>query len=192
MIESCTFTQFNLTFINTVDVLKYLEINLINDLANYNLLSKSRVTRDIKKLIYHHIFHGFSEYLLNTKTPGKSIFLLSKTESYSNLQLCKYFKAEQLKKCIDSVLSSLVRLLPISIYGYELNIKISDLSLEYDADRGEVREFVELVKNFQWCQNVTRSYYTFAKVRSFAKRNELTFLNERYFNQLKTKQLLIA
>ena len=40
-------------------------------------------------------------------------------------------------------------------------------------------------------KKVSKKQYTFQKIRLFAKRYELTYLNDNYLNCLKTKQVLI-
>jgi hypothetical protein len=191
VIESSTFKQFNLTFVNIVSILKQIEINLINDLTLYNLLSQKRITRDIKKLIYHHVFHGLCEYILNTKHQGKLVFLIKQSNPYHDIQLHKFFKCEDIDKHLDQAVKQVAKLLPMPIHSHTFNFSIRELNSKYDQGIGEVREFVELIKSFQASYDFIKTYYTFAKVRAFAKRNELTFLNEKYFNQLKTRQLLM-
>ena len=188
MIDSCTFDQFNLKFIDFDSIFSSIEVNLINDLAAYNLIPAKKVTRDIKKLFYHHIFYGISEYLLNNKSKER-VIILKTLEPCSNCLILQHFKAEDVQRHIEQAVTQVAKLLPINIYGYS-NIQFKDLKKAYEKRNGDVVELVERIRSFVWSRDFMRSHYTFSKVKNFAKRNELKFLDEKYFNQLKTKQLL--
>lgn len=205
MIESCTFEQFNLRLVDFTFIFRTIEIDLINDLSKYQLLHSKVITRDIKKLIYHHIFHGLCEYLLKIKTRERVIVLKTlQTDCNIDSILLQYFKEEDIQKYVNQAVTQVAKLLPISIYGYSKDsnfeqlrklyntqeIKFSQLKEAYDRRDGNAVELIERLRNFLWNKDFMRSHYTFAKVKNFAKRNNLTFLSENYFNQLKTKQLL--
>jgi len=202
VIESCTFEQFNLRLVDFTSIYRTIEIDLINDLSKYQLLNSKTINRDIKKLLYHHIFYGICEYLLSLKSRERVIVL--KTNNTDALLILQYFIGEDIQKHIDQAVTQIAKLLPISIYGYSKDsnfemlrklynkqeVKFSQLKEAYDRREGNAVELIERLRNFLWNKDFMRSHYTFAKVKSFAKRNNLTFLSENYFNQLKTKQLL--
>lgn len=191
MIRSSVFKQFNITVVDLTDVLKYIEVDLINDLCRYQLLKKSRLTKDVKKLLYHHVFFGLCEYILNAHNTGKVFFVIKNNESFQSLQIIKYFKQREVERCMTQVLTRAARLLPISIYSCDSSISISEFEEEYAKGSGEIKEFMERIKSFHMSQDFIKSHFTFAKVKLFARRNELTFLNEKYFNRFKTRQLLM-
>ena len=166
-------------------------MNLINDLSKYQLIPSKRITRDIKKLLYHHVFYGISEFLLNLKTKERIIIIRNLQDDLTSYQLLHYFNKDAIRKHLDQVVSQVAKLLPISIYGYD-GINIKTLKELYSKRDGNTVEFIERIRSFLWSRDFMRSYYTFAKVKVFAKRNKLTFLSEKYFNQLKTKQLLFV
>ena len=189
MIKSCTFEQFNFQLISFESIFNKIEIELINDLSKYQLIPAKRITRDIKKLLYHHVFYGISEYLLNLKTKERVILLKNQQSDYTNTLIAQHFKKDDIQKYIDQAALQVTKLLPISMYGYS-NIEFESLKQLYRDRNGDAVELIERIRSFMWTNDFMRSHYTFAKVKGFAKRNELTFLSERYFNQLKTKQLL--
>jgi len=170
-------------------IFKNIEVSFINDLTKYQLLPTKKVTRDIKKLLYHHIFHGTCEYLLNRQSKERVVILKAIQLDLTGFQVLQYFDKEIIQKHVDQVALKVASLLPINMYGYE-NIEFRLLKRLYSKRDGNVIELIERIRSFAWTKDFTRSHYTFAKVRGFVKRNELTFLSERYFNQLKTKQLL--
>jgi hypothetical protein len=189
MIESCTFNQFNLQLISFESIFKNIEVAFINDLAKYQLLPTKKVTRDIKKLLYHHIFYGTCECLLRRESRERVVLLKAMQLDLTGFQVLQYFDKEIIQKYVDQIALKVARLLPINMYGYE-NIEFCSLKHLYSKRDGNVIELIERIRSFAWTKDFTRSHYTFAKVRGFVKRNELTFLSEKYFNQLKTKQLL--
>ena len=191
MIESCTFEQFNLKFIDFESIFKTIEVELINDLVKYQLIPAKKITRDIKKLLYHHIFYGISEYLLTNKSKERIIILKALHTNLSNSLIIQHFNKEDIIKHIEQAVLQAGKLLPINIYGYN-NIAFSDLKNSYKNRNGDVVELIERIRSYAWSKDFMRTHYTFAKVKNFAKRNQLTFLNEKYFNQLKTKQLLFV
>lgn len=189
MIESCTFNQFNLQLISFESIFKNIEVAFINDLAKYQLLPTKKVTRDIKKLLYHHIFYGTCECLLRRESRERVVLLKAMQLDLTGFQVLQYFDKEIIQKHVDQIALKVARLLPINMYGYE-NIEFCSLKHLYSKRDGNVIELIERIRSYAWTKDFTRSHYTFAKVRGFVKRNELTFLSEKYFNQLKTKQLL--
>jgi len=189
VIESCTFNQFNLQLISFESIFKNIEVGFINDLSKYQLLPTKKVTRDIKKLLYHHIFHGTCEYLLNRQSKERVVILKAIQLDLTGFQVLQYFNKEIIQKHVDQVALKVARLLPINMYGYE-DIEFCLLKHLYSRRDGNVIELIERIRSSAWTKDFTLSHYTFAKVRGFVKRNELTFLSEKYFNQLKTKQLL--
>ena len=189
MIESCTFEQYNLQLISFESIFKTIEINFINDLVKYQLLQTKRVTKDIKKLLYHHIFYGTCEYLLNRPSRERVVMLKSIRLDLTNFQILQYFDKEIIQRHVDQAALKIAKLLPISMYVYE-DVEFSLLKDLYTKRDGGVVELIERIRSYAWTKDFTRSHYTFSKVKDFVKRNELTFLSEKYFNQLKTKQLL--
>ena len=189
MIESCTFNQFNLNLISFESIFSTIEVDLINDLSKYQLLTSKKITKDVKKLIYHYIFHSICEYLLSLKTKERNIILKNIQLDLSNTRIIQYFDKQQIERYVDKAALQLARLLPISMYGYE-NIEFKLIKHLYAKRNGDVVELIERIRNFAWEKSFIRSYYSFSKVKSFVKRNELTFLSEKYFEQLKTKQLI--
>ena len=189
MIDSCVFEQFNLRLICFESIIKTIEIDFINDLSKYQLIPAKRITRDIKKLLYHHVFHGTCEYLLSLKSREQVVFLKSMQSDSTDLLLLQYFKKEDIIKHIDRIALHIAKLLPVCMYGYE-KIEFKLIKHFYSKRDGNVIELIERIRTYAWEKTFIRSHYTFAKVKSFVKRNELTFLSEKYFEQLKTKQLL--
>jgi hypothetical protein len=166
--------------------MRKVEVDIINDLYKYSLL-KERITTNAKQFFYHHIIFGICEYLLNEKINEKSIIYFNNTQ-LEPLLLLKYFKEEDLKSLLDQILCKIKKLLPIKVYLSNISFEFLEHLLVKNEGRG-----VEVINNIRsYLDSVNIERYTFAKVKTFTKRNNLIFLNKEYFNQLKTKQLLIS
>ena len=186
MLKKLDFKQYNFRLINFNFIMRKVEVDIINDLYKYSLL-KERITTNAKQFFYHHIIFGICEYLLNEKINEKSIIYFNNTQ-LEPLLLLKYFKEEDLKNLIDQILFRVKKLLPIKIYLSNISFEFLEHLLVKNEGRG-----VEVINNIRsYLDSVNIERYTFAKVKTFTKRNNLIFLNKEYFNQLKTKQLLIS
>lgn len=185
--------QLNLQLVNFITLYASIEVEIINDLEKYGLLNKKKINRDIKKIFYHHFFYIISETLLKLKGSGRIIFLCQIDKLIEqDILLTKYFAKEDIKKYIEEIICRLLRLLPVSMYSCDSNVDIDKIKLLYNTNNGNIVELVMNIQNYAWNREFIKTYYTFAKIKGFAKRNGLVFLDERYFNQLKTKQLLFA
>lgn len=187
MMRKMDFKQYNFRLINFNHLFyKNIEIKLIDDLHNYGFL-QSKIRTDAKKFIYHHIIHGICEFLLNDKTTEKSVIYFNNTQ-LDNFKLLKYFKEEDVLKIINSVLLKVKKLLPIKVFI--TNISFDFLSHLLEKNDGRGIEIINSIRNYLNSVNIEK--FTFNKVKTFTKKNDLVFLNKEYFNLLKTKQLLIV
>jgi hypothetical protein len=126
------------------------------------------------------------EEIVNSRDSNKVIIyfnnsLLEKTE------LLEYYNDEDLIVFLESVLMKIRRILPIRVYITNHTFDyFKHMLSRYD---GRIKEI--LVKLKVLVDSVNIESYTFMKAKRFARLNNLTFLSDVYFNNLKTKQLLI-
>lgn len=181
------FKQYNFKLINFNHLYaKNIEVKLINDLHHYNLLEQ-KIRSDTKKFFFHHIIHGVCEFLLNDKTAEKNVIYFNNTQ-LDEFKVLKYYKEEDVLRVINSVLSRVKRLLPIKMFI--TNVSFEFLSHLLDKNDGRGIEVVNSIR--EYINTVNTEKFTFNKVKTFTKKNDLVFLNKEYFNLLKTKQLLIV
>jgi len=186
MLKKLEFKQYNFRLINFNHILRKVEVDIVNDLHKYHLL-KDRITTSAKQFFYHHIIFGICEYLLNDKSNEKTIIYFNNTQ-LEQLLLTKYFKEEDILKLLDQILNKVKKLLPIKVFLTNISFEFLHYLLSKNEGRG-----LELISNIRsYIDSVNIERYTFAKVKTFTKKNNLIFLNKEYFNQLKTKQLLIV
>ena len=187
MIKKIEFSQYNFRLLNFNYIFsRKIEVNIINDLHKFDLL-KDRITSHAKKFFYHHIIHTLCEELLNNKTKEKTVIYFNNTQ-LDQFHIFKYFKEEDILKLLNTILLKVKKLLPLKIYLTNISFDFLIHLLSKNAGRGI--ETISSIRNY--IDSVNIENYTFAKVKTFTKKNDLVFLNKEYFNQLKTKQLLIV
>lgn len=187
MLKKLEFKQYNFQILDFYSLFnKKIEINIINDLHKYGLL-KNRITTHAKLFFYHHIILEICEYLLHSKTKEKHIIYFNNTQ-ISDLQILKYFKEEEVLKLLNQILTRIKYLLPIKIFIS--NISIDFLTHLLEKKDGRSTEIISNIRSY--LESVNLEKYTFSRVKTFTKKNNLIFLNNDYFNRLKSKQLIIA
>jgi len=187
MLKKIEFSQYNFKLLNFNYIFaRKIEVNLINDLHKFDLL-KEKISNHAKKFFYHHIIHSLCEELLNNPCTEKTIIYFNNTQ-LEQLHIFKYFKEEDVLKTLNNVLAKIKKLLPIKMFI--TNISFDFLTHLLSSNDGRGIEVINSIRSYMDSVNIEN--YTFAKVKTFTKQNDLVFLNKEYFNQLKTKQLLIS
>jgi len=186
MLKRLDFIQYNFKLINFNSILRKAEINIVNDLYKYHLL-KDRITTTAKQFFYHHLIFELCEFVLNSKSKEKYIVYFNNTQLESTI-LTKYFKEEDILKLLNQITLKIKRLLPIKVFITNTSLEFLNHLIEKNDGRG-----IEVINSIRaYIDNVNIERYTFLKVKTFLKKNNLVFLSKDYFNQLKTKQLLIV
>jgi len=187
MMRKMDFKQYNFRLINFNHLYtKNIEVKLINDLHQFELLGP-KIRSDAKKFFYHHIIHSICEFLLNDKTTEKNVIYFNNTQ-LEGFKILKYFKEEDVLKLINSILSKVKKILPIKVFITNISFEFLSHLLSKNDGRG-----IEVINGIRdYINNVNIEKFTFNKVKTFTKKNDLVFLNKEYFNLLKTKQLLIV
>jgi hypothetical protein len=182
------FKPYNFVVLNLNFLFKdVIETGLIDDLHKYNLLS-DRLNSSARKLFYHHVFHGVCEVLLKEKYSEKVVLFFSSSHIPDSCQILKYYDEKALLLLLNAIVLKIKKLLPVRVFVASYTIDFIAHLIKTRDGRG-----IEIVSNLKACvENITFERYTFNKIQKFAKQNELIFLSEKYFNQLKTKQLILV
>jgi len=185
MLEETILKEYNLHIVNFNYIFKhYIEKKLVNDLYDHKVLTiKSSIVR---KLIYHHVIHELCNYVLKRKRLEKIVIFFNTSELY-NLEICQYLPEEVLIKYLEMVIRKVKSVLPLRIYQ-------STAAFEYFMHKlakkdGAGREMLLRMKHLVDSSDIYK--FTFEKCRKFVAREGLLFLNTQYFNNLKSKQLLL-
>jgi len=182
--QSILFSEYNFRLINFVNVIKQAEPQIISDLQKYNLIYCKKINKDIKRIITHYTIYKLCNTLMEQKNKEKNILYFSDLD-FKNISLLKYYDENLLIPYFNYLFLRLQKMLPIRLYHN--NVQFSDISI---LDNGEKIEFINHIKTLIDSSNFEK--FTFAKIRSFAQKNGLLFLNKEYFSSLMSKQLLLT
>lgn len=178
--HNITILDFNELFIT-----KY-QVEILDCLFKFKLLDKSLSNPDVKKLLYHNLIHGVCETLLEHKK-GKPVLLFKYTELEDCL-LCNYHSEQEILEFLRKFIVKLEKMLPIRVCQSTFGVA----SLKHIISKNnDSRAAMVINQCIQRSTSVDMNAYTFQKIKTFTKKYELTFLNNDYFNRLKTKQILI-
>jgi hypothetical protein len=170
---------YNLSLVNCNRIfVKYANDSIVNDLHKYGLLEKSLSNTTVRKIFYHHTILNFCDAILKNKTDKKSVLFFNNTQ-LEDCSLLQFFNEDDIIKYISAVINKMKLISRYSVpYFKHL--------LEKQQGRGHM-----LLNDIQ--QNTAKDFtkYSFSKAKQFAKRYELIWLNQEYFNYLSTKFLLI-
>lgn len=179
-----------LILVNFQKLFLRIEKDCLNTLYKYNLVNeetqKIKLTnRDVRTLIFHHIVYGICEEVTNNLHNYRPVILVQNDVVYPDSQFCNYCSCKELNQLILAFLNKLKKVLPVFIFYMPKSIDFNQLHQE----KGEVKELIALLQ-----AGITHhepNKYTFEPIKKFAKKYNLSFLSKDYFNQLKTKTLII-
>lgn len=177
--------EYNIRLLSFAKIYKDAEFNLLDDLHRYNLISDFKVNGDVRKLLMHHVILQLCGVLTQYVGSEKNIVYCNFDElSISDLIQVDGRYIAALERCIRSIEKNL----PVRFY--KGNIMFKDILLLQKNRSGESEEFFARLRSVYG--DSTFNNFTFSKVRLFAQKNGLTFLDKEYFNTLKSKQLLMT
>ena len=178
-------SEYNICLLSFSHVLHEYECNILNDLHSYSLLKQSKLTKDIKKFLTHHIIYCICNALVFAKSKEKKVFYYFPEH---DLQLYSHFNKEQLNEIVEKILKKVSKMLPFCVYYGETSF--SYFCSNITSFKGDGYE--SLLKLLASVNTFNIETFRFNKIKTFAKRNELTFLNQDFFNSFIIKQHLLV
>lgn len=176
---SLKFDQYNLDIIDFQNVYSWIELNIMHNLAEYNLLSK-KINTDIRRLITHHMIVGICGYTSGLKNKHKVVYYISPE---IKAELSEYYDADKVNRCLFKVLKNIKRLLPFKLYfGTESFDEIC-------KDEGKMQETVNIIRSFIDKHDTHK--FTFSKAKNYGKKYGLTIISKEYFNDLNLKHIVL-
>lgn len=185
MIRRFKASHYNLNIINLSDVYREnIDISLINDLHKYDLLDKS-INSSIRQLFYYHVIYGICRSITANSAGNNLVFFFNFSELVDT-EIVKYFDRDKMQNLFKQTLQALEQMLPIIIYT-STYIEFDQLHTKFTDDMMDImHNMIQLVESRK------DKNFTFEKILKFTKKHKLTFLNTNYFNQIKTKVLLLT
>lgn len=177
---------YNLSLVNCNRIfVKYISDSIVDDLYKYNLLNKGLTNTTVRKIFYHHCIYNLCEAILKNRTDKKSLLFYNNTQ-IEECSILEYYNEDDITKNISHVINRMKNILPVKTYISRYSLMYFKHLLEERKGRGHM-----LLNDIQKNTSKDHTKYTFSKAKKFAKRYELLWLNEEYFNKLSTKFLLI-
>ena len=179
--------EYNICIVDTIDIISdcFEEINV--DLEKYNLNLSTKINRDIKSLLTHHIFYKLCLWLSNQKLPAKYVFYID-NHKLNQISLNDIDRTS-LHKNINSILIKLSKVLPLRILNYKDYTFTQYRKCLCNRDLGLRRE--NTLSLMSYVESYSFEKFTFSKTLNYIKRNNLFMINNQLFTTLKARQFLL-
>jgi hypothetical protein len=180
--------NYNIKIIDFNDYLDEIGYQCINELYDCGLIENNTVNLNkpvVKRIFYHNTIHYICEQVLYNKN---KIAISFPSTFKRDQELYNYCNEEQLNKIIRTIMKKIEKMLPVLIIFQEKALDFGFLKDKIIRDEGEGSEYVLLLLEF--ADKIGNRNYTFEKIKKFSNKYGLNFLSYKYFNELKTKQLL--
>ena len=186
MIKCFELPTSSFCLINYADILKLSEVSIINDLDMYDMLDNLNLrSRDVKKAFFHHIIKNICEVVLNKNTRNKAVIFYNEQEF--ELEMFNYKDKALMLKFLNTITKKIQSMIPVCVYYTDDQFKT--FQNKY-ISRAVLREKCAMIQQLINDHDISR--YNFSKIKKFASDNDLTYLSEIYFYNMKTKNLMFA
>jgi hypothetical protein len=185
-IDKIRLNTYNLTFVDINSIVSACEVDIIDDLYQYQLLDNLKFNNiDTKKVFYYYIIKKVCDILINSKDSNKIVFWFN-DQGPGECDILQYTSQSRLNAFIQTVFKKLRAFFPVKFYTSE--IEFEEFRRIVTDDPGALREIVQNVHEAM--KKFKIESYTFSKVRQFINNYELTYLDNHYFNQVKVKAIM--
>jgi len=170
-------------------IFKKIQREYLDKLYEYELIKDNKIiiNNDSKKLFYHYVIFNICEHLVNNRHHCKKIIYIP--NKLNNFEIFKFDNSLKINKLLFILLNQIKNKLPISFFFQENTVDFDKLTNNYFRDEGNGLELRNILENLWGKFEANYKYRNFSKIKEFAKKNGLIFLDKEYFNNLKTKQL---
>jgi hypothetical protein len=169
---------------------KHIETELVNQLDEFKLIKDGVINirnKHVKRLSYHYIIKGLCDYVLSVKSRDKILIVYSTTHMTRGDLAC-YTDGDDLQQFFNKLINKISKMLPIKFM--HIDNTFAQIRTNVRKNNGDCADIVNNAKHI--LDSFDISVYTFTKARNFAKRYELTYLSNNFFQQIKNKQLIMC
>lgn len=168
--------HLNLHLIHLNKIISQRSYNYVNDLVKYGLPNKI-TNPHVKRILLSLVIHDICEYANNCKSKNKVIFYYN-SNSNDFGHLSEMFDVQELHSFYHKSIEKIMYNLPVKIYiGKSVFSDLQNEPITLDCIKQQLRK-------------INDKDITFLKARNFLQRNKLTYLSDKYFSTLKSKQFL--
>jgi len=164
---------------------KKIEPLLLSDLRRYSCTGEGKIEKTTQRFFRHHIIHEMCEYAMHCKQ-HKAIFYVN-TDDLVDTETWDLFNESDLRKLLGKLIKIIQSKLPLRVY-------MSEYPFEYFVNSYKNGKNIALKINTDIELLVGRdnSSFLFDKIKTYVKKTDLYFLDQVYFNQLRSKMLLLS
>lgn len=183
MIKCFELPYCSFCLINFADIVNQAHVSIIDDLHMLDLLNDgiNLKSKDVKRVFYHHIIKVTCDSLLKKHTKNRAVLYYNVEDIDHSVFQCK--NNHSIQDFIKSIVNKIKQLIPVCVYCS--NTPFTSLS-----KANKHKDEMMLINQEVIDKDVSR--FTFAKVKTFAKTNGLTYLSETYFRSIKAKNLMFV
>jgi len=186
MVQEIIPVQYNFKLINFTSIFNRITGDVLDSLYSLGLLDKDKISIDIKRVFLHHTIKEICDTCINRHRKTPVVIYYYDGECNSDLHI-KY-GYDIVNSWLLKTLHVIAKILPIRIY-------FGNVPFEYALEQinnksGEGAEILINIKSY--VDNYNTDEYLFSKVKLYAKRHGLQFLDKEYFSRIKAKHLLFA
>lgn len=164
---------------------KKIEPLLLADLRKYSCISGNKIERTTRRFFQHHIIHEMCEYAMRSNQ-HKIIFYVNLNDLIDT-ETWDLFSECDLRTLLIKLIKTIQTKLPLRVY-------ISAYTFDYFADTYKSGKNIALkvYEDIDFIANKDTSAFLFDKIKTYVKKADLNFLDQVYFNQLRSKMLLLS
>lgn len=172
----------NVCLVNLNLIIRYCSITTVNNLNSYGIGCNTK-NGLCKKFILSDLIYEMCESLNKLKTTNKIVFYFNKEDKDFNW-FNEFFDVEELSLFFIKLCKNIEKNIPLRIFT-------GKVSLEYIESELNNPEIIMLINEISlYTQKQSLRPITFAKARKFLDKYKLTFLSNKYFTTIKSKQLM--
>lgn len=185
MRNSFIIKNYNICIVDFCSLVSESKDSIYIELEKYDLCTLTKINKDIKSIILHHLFYHICSFFSKENTSYKYVFYFNNKNI--NFELCN-FDVEEVDKLVSSTITKISRVLPLRFYNYN-NLTYAQYIDVFGSKCGRCKE--QLLHLVAYIDTFNFEKFTFNKTLSFIKRNNLFLINDHLFTTLKAKQLLL-
>ena len=134
----------------------------------------------------HHVIHGVCEHVLNLKIKSKIIIFFC-NNSILDTDTYDLYNNKQLNKVFNKLCKVFKSKLPIRWYESAYPLEYVKICLQDNKNDG-----IKIADELLVLSNNDFSKFLFDKIKIYSKKMELNFLDKIYFNQLRSKMIMVS
>ena len=176
---------YNLHLVNFPHIFKTCRDNILDDLDMYGLLYDLNFKHaDTKKVFYFYIIKAICDTIITTKSNNKVVLFYNEDDLlidnvFVEEGLCNNFR---FKAFFNTIIKKIDSLLPVRVYVSK--ISFNEFTDCYNNQLGDVKGVIKSLGRMK------QTHTNLLKVKTFAKKYQLTYLDKDYFNQLKVRSIM--